>query len=137
MSGAVLTIAANSFREAVRDHLGAGDARRDAVRADAARAIFAGHVLGERFQAALGRRIGPAATAADVRLADARIAQTTAQRQLQLAQQRPSFAGSLGLQRIGQDSGSPPGLGPVLSVGVTLPFTAGRANRARGVSRRR
>ena len=70
------------------------------------------------------------ATAADVRLADARIALTAAQRQLLLAEQRPSFAGSLGLQRIGQDSNSPPGLGPVLSVGMTLPFTAGRANRA-------
>lgn len=70
------------------------------------------------------------ATAADVLLADARIAQTAARRQLLLAEQRPSFAGSLGLQRIGQDSDSSPGLGPVLSVGVTLPFTAGRANRA-------
>ena len=52
--------------EAVRDHFGAGDAGRDAVRADAARAVFAGHVLGQRLEAALGRRIGPAAPPADM-----------------------------------------------------------------------
>lgn len=70
------------------------------------------------------------ATAADVRLADARIAQAAAQRRLLLTQQRPAFSASAGVQRIGPDGNTGPGIGPVLSLGVTLPFTAGGANRA-------
>ena len=68
--------------------------------------------------------------AADVRFADARLAQTAAQRQLLLARQRPAFSASLGLQRVGADGDRGPGYGPVLAAGMSLPFTAGRANRA-------
>lgn len=68
--------------------------------------------------------------AADVQLADARIAQARAQRQLVLARQRPAFSASLGIQRIGPDGGEGAGFGPVLSAGMTLPFTAARGNRA-------
>ena len=68
--------------------------------------------------------------AADVRLADARLAQTAAQRQLLLARQRPAFFATLGLQRLGPDVDRGPGIGPVLAAGMSLPFTAGRANRA-------
>ena len=70
------------------------------------------------------------ALATDVRLADARLAQTAAQRQLLLARQRPAFSASLGLQRLGPGGDRGPGFGPVLAAGMSLPFTAGRGNRA-------
>lgn len=68
--------------------------------------------------------------AADVQLAEARIAQARAQRQLVLARQRPAFSASLGLQRIGPEGDEGAAFGPVISAGMTLPFTAARANRA-------
>jgi outer membrane protein TolC len=69
--------------------------------------------------------------AAELQLADARIAQTRAQRQIVLARQRPSYVAALGLQRIGPEGdGSGAAFGPVLSAGMSLPFTAARANRA-------
>src|SRR5256885_12435436 len=42
--------------EAMADHVSHGDAGRHAVRPDALRTIFARHMFGERFEAALGRR---------------------------------------------------------------------------------
>ncbi|MCC7003071.1 MAG: TolC family protein [Gemmatimonadaceae bacterium] len=68
--------------------------------------------------------------AADVQLAEARIAQARAQRQLILARQRPAFSASLGLQRIGPEGDEGAAFGPVISAGMTLPFTVARANRA-------
>jgi outer membrane protein TolC len=70
------------------------------------------------------------ALAADVRLADARLAQTAAQRRLLLARQRPAFSASVGLQRLSADRDQGQSFGPVLAAGMSLPFTAGRANRA-------
>ncbi len=68
---------------------------------------------------------------ADLRLAEAGIALAHAQRQLILARQRPTFLASLGIQRVGPDGLERASFGPVLSAGMSLPFTAARANRAR------
>lgn len=70
------------------------------------------------------------AIAADVRLADTRMAQATAERQLVLARQRPTSSATIGLQRISVERDHGAGLGPTLRVGVSLPFTAREANRA-------
>ena len=70
------------------------------------------------------------AIAADVRLADTRLAQAAAERQLVLARQRPAASASIGLQRIAADGDRGAGLGPVLAAGISLPFTARAANRA-------
>jgi outer membrane protein TolC len=70
------------------------------------------------------------AIAADVRLADTRLAQAAAERQLVLARQRPAASASIGLQRIAADGDRGAGLGPVVAAGISLPFTARAANRA-------
>lgn len=70
------------------------------------------------------------ALASDVQLAEERIAQARAQRQLVLARQRPAFSASLGIQRVGPEGDEGAAFGPVLSAGMSLPFTARRANRA-------
>lgn len=68
--------------------------------------------------------------AADVQLAEALVVQARAQRQLLLARQRPAFSASLGIQRVGPEGDEGAAFGPVFSAGMTLPFTAARANRA-------
>lgn len=70
------------------------------------------------------------AIAADVRLADTRLAQAAAERALVLARQRPAASASIGLQRIAADGDRGAGLGPVVAAGISLPFTARAANRA-------
>jgi outer membrane protein TolC len=65
----------------------------------------------------------------EVRMAGARIDRAEALRTLTHAQQQPAISGTLGLQRIGPGEGNGANLGPVLAAGITLPFTAGRANR--------
>ena len=69
------------------------------------------------------------AIAADVLLADTRLAQAAAERQLVLARQRPAASAKIGLQRIAVDGDRGAGLGPIVAVGISLPFTAGAANR--------
>jgi outer membrane protein TolC len=63
-------------------------------------------------------------------LSRARIAQANAKRRLTLAEQRPRMTASLAAQRFQKESGGH-FLGPALGFSTTLPFTAGRANRAR------
>ncbi len=70
------------------------------------------------------------AVALPVLLAEARGARLRAERLLLVARQRPAPTVAFGLQRIGPDAERAPGVGPVLSAGVTLPFTARNANRA-------
>lgn len=69
------------------------------------------------------------ALAGDVRLASAQVDVATAMRGLALARQRPSYAGTVGLQRLSADAGGTR-YGPIAAFGMTLPFTAGAANRA-------
>jgi outer membrane protein TolC len=72
--------------------------------------------------------------AADRQLADARLAQAAAERQLVLARQRPAASATIGLQRISPDGDRGAGLGPILAAGISLPFTARAANRAAEVA---
>src|SRR5690606_27058251 len=67
------------------------------------------------------------ASSAAVRRAAAVLEQALARRRLTLAEQRPRVAASLGAQRFVTESG--PTLGATLGASVSLPFTAGRANR--------
>lgn len=67
--------------------------------------------------------------ASDVRLADTRLAQATAERELVLARQRPAASATIGLQRIAAEGDRGAGLGPLIAAGISLPFTARRANR--------
>ena len=69
------------------------------------------------------------ALAGDVRLASTQVDVATALRGLALARQRPSYAATLGVQRLSGDAGGTR-YGPVVAFGMTLPFTAGAANRA-------
>jgi len=61
-----------------------------------------------------------------IRLADARVTQARAERQLALANRRPRLTGFAGAQRFAGDGGYP--VGPVFGGSISLPFTAGRAN---------
>ncbi|MBA4073243.1 MAG: hypothetical protein C0497_15690 [Gemmatimonas sp.] len=70
------------------------------------------------------------AIAADVRLADARVVQAATERRLVLARQRPAVSARIGLQQIAADGNRGTGLGPIVAAGISLPFTAGTANRA-------
>jgi cobalt-zinc-cadmium efflux system outer membrane protein len=55
-----------------------------------------------------------------------------ASRELVVAEQRVRFSGSVGAQR--RFEGGETSFGPVLGVSLTLPFTAGGANRARAAA---
>lgn len=68
------------------------------------------------------------ASAGDVRLADAAVARSHAERALANASRRPQVSALAGLQRIGQ-ANSGRALGPSVGVTISLPFTAGVANR--------
>ena len=70
------------------------------------------------------------AIAADVRLADSRVVQAATERRLLLARQRPVVSAGIGLQRIAADGERGAGFGPIVTAGISLPFTAGAANRA-------
>jgi outer membrane protein TolC len=70
------------------------------------------------------------AIAVEVRLADTRLAQAAAERQLVLARQRPATSVTIGIQRIAADGDRGAGLGPIIAAGISLPFTARTANRA-------
>lgn len=70
------------------------------------------------------------AASGEVQVAEAQVAQAEAQQRLLRARQRPVLSAAAGLQRVGPEGDEGPALGPVVSVGLTLPFTAGRANRA-------
>ncbi|MGH7577651.1 MAG: TolC family protein [Longimicrobiales bacterium] len=68
------------------------------------------------------------ALSAPVVRASAEVDRAVAAQSLGVANQRMRFAGSIGVQRtIEQDGGS--AFGPVVGASLTLPFTAGRANR--------
>lgn len=66
--------------------------------------------------------------AGDVLLAEAALERAEASRSLVLAEQRPRLSAAIGAQR--RVEGGESAFGPVLSASVTLPFTAGEANRA-------
>lgn len=74
------------------------------------------------------------AIAADVRLADTRLTQAAAERQLVLARQRPAASATIGLQRIAAEGDRGAGFGPIVAASISLPFTARAANRAAGVA---
>lgn len=67
--------------------------------------------------------------AGEVLMAEAALEQAEASRSLVLAERRPRFSAAVGAQR--RVEGGESAFGPVLSASVTLPFTAGEANRAR------
>lgn len=71
---------------------------------------------------------GFVAASGDVQLAAAAVARAEAERALDAASRRPQVEASGGVQRIGQANNGPT-LGPSLGVTVSLPFTAGQANR--------
>jgi len=64
----------------------------------------------------------------EARLAEAALARARASADLARAERRPRLAGSIGAQRRVEDGSST--FGPVLGASITLPFTAGGANRA-------
>lgn len=68
------------------------------------------------------------AASGDVQLAAAAVARAEAERTLATAARRPQVEAFGGVQRIGQANNGPT-LGPSLGVTVSLPFTAGQANR--------
>lgn len=70
------------------------------------------------------------ARSSEVRVAQAQVGRATAARRSVLAGQRPAFAASVGLQRIGPENGGFGTIGPVLGASITLPTTARAANRA-------
>ena len=63
-----------------------------------------------------------------VRLAEAEVARSRAARDLVRAERRPRISASVGVQRVFDNGES--SFGPLLGASLTLPFTAGRANRA-------
>jgi outer membrane protein TolC len=71
---------------------------------------------------------GFVAASGDVQLAAAAVARAEAERALAAAARRPQVEAFGGVQRIGQANNGPT-LGPSLGVTVSLPFTAGQANR--------
>jgi outer membrane protein TolC len=85
--------------------------------------------------AALAGSVPPPAPALDtlvagaplVREAAAGVSRAQATRSLTAAEQRPLVTAGLGAQRFGEAEGH--SIGPTLAVNVSLPFTAGRANR--------
>lgn len=84
----------------------------------------------------LGAALPPAPTlddlvtlAADVRLAATQVERAGALRGLTLARQRPVYSAALGLQRFAVDAAASR-LGPTAAFGMTLPWSAGMANRA-------
>lgn len=68
------------------------------------------------------------ALSGELRLAEAAVARARAERGLVQAEQRPRIAASVGAQRRVEDGAS--AFGPTLGLSVSLPFTAGAANRA-------
>lgn len=65
-----------------------------------------------------------------IQLADAEVTRAIAAQQAIRANQRPQWSAGIGIQRIGSTDGLGASLGPVVGMTVSLPFTAGRANRA-------
>jgi outer membrane protein, heavy metal efflux system len=63
-----------------------------------------------------------------LRLAETALERTQAAREVVRAERRTRFAGAIGAQRRFEDGSNH--FGPVLAASVSLPFTAGRANRA-------
>ena len=76
------------------------------------------------------------AMAAPVLLADAALERARAARAVVSAEQRVRFAASLGAQRRVEPGGRST-IGPVVGGSITLPFTAGRANRAKRIAAER
>ena len=68
------------------------------------------------------------ALSGELRLAEAAVERARAERGLLRAEQRPRIAGAIGAQRRVEDGASR--FGPTLGVSVSLPFTAGAANRS-------
>ena len=70
------------------------------------------------------------ALSGELGVAQAALESVRASRTVALAEQRPRIAASIGAQR--RVEGGVSSFGPTLGASVTLPFTAGRANRAAG-----
>jgi cobalt-zinc-cadmium efflux system outer membrane protein len=68
------------------------------------------------------------ALSGSIQVAEAAMERATARRARALADQRPRLSAAIGAQR--RVEGGQSSFGPVLSGSITLPFTAGRANRA-------
>ncbi|GAB1341689.1 TolC family protein [Gemmatimonas sp.] len=73
------------------------------------------------------------AASSEVQLATAAVSRAEAERALALAARRPQVEALGGLQRIGQANNGP-AFGPSFGVTVSLPFTAGQANRFSGAA---